>query len=317
MTIATERPTAAAHAEEPIQVLIEQALQHRRRRFAIWLAALLLVGALVTVLAMGGGSGGTKLAHNSQDNANASPIALGALLTVRSELLAYLFPTSGADFAKGNRYATLISGLTVQLKAACLTDAGYPSTVRTSRWGNVGGDNSEFPDIAQLSSRGFLLTGSASYLTTYKVASVGSAPTGAASAAYWSARSRCGAAARAHFAPIARAYAPLVAAWSGHAVPSIDRSATFQKALVGWASCLQRRGVRVSTLSDFFQFADAASHKSPASRYVVNLGKWYASCLAPAEAVRDQLRRAARDAFMANHVNQLSLISQKLGQALS
>ena len=104
MTIATERPTATAHAEEPIQVLIEEALQHRRRRYAVWLAALLLVGALVTVLAMGGGSGGTKLANNSQDNANASPIAVGALLTVRSELLAYFFPTSGANFALGQRW---------------------------------------------------------------------------------------------------------------------------------------------------------------------------------------------------------------------
>jgi hypothetical protein len=316
MTIATERPTAGAHAEEPIQVLIEEALQHRRRRVGVWLAALLLVGALVAVLAMGGGSGGPKLAHNSLDNANASPLAVGALPTVRSELLAYLFPTSGADFANGLRYTALISGLTVQLKAACLTDAGYPSTVRTTRWGNVGGDNSEFPDIAQLSSRGFLLTGSASHLTTYNVASVGSAPTGAASAAYWSARSRCGAAARAHFSPIARAYAPLAAAWSGHTVPSIDRSATFQKALVGWASCLQRRGVRVSTLSDFFQFADAASHKSPASRYVVNLGKWYATCLAPAEAARDHLRLTARDAFLATHSDQIAVVSQRLAQIM-
>ena len=314
MTIATERPMATAHAEEPIQVLIEEALQHRRRRYAVWLAALLLVGALVTVLATGGGSGGSKLANNSHDNANAGPIAAGALPTVRSELLAYLFPTSGADFAKGDRYATLISGLTVQSTAACLTDAGYPSTVRTSRWGNVGGDNSEFPDIAQLSSRGFLLTGSTSRLTTYDIVSVGSAPAGAAAAAYWSARSRCGAAARAHFAPIASSSAALVAAWSGHIVPSIDRSATFQKALVGWASCLQRRGVHVTTLSDFFQFADAASHKSPASGYVVNLGKWYATCLAPAEAARDHLRLTARDAFLAVHSNQISVISQRLGQ---
>jgi hypothetical protein len=70
----------------------------------------------------------------------------------------------------------------------------------------------------------------------------------------------------------------------------------------------------VTTLSDFFQFADAASHKSPASGYVVNLGKWYATCLAPAEAARDHLRLTARDAFLAVHSNQISVISQRLGQ---
>jgi len=262
VTITPVRPDSRAISDDSIQVLIEEARRHRRRRLIAWLVTVLVLGGLIAAAVVGFDSGGSGHGKVSLSNATPNPAIAGPFSVVRSEMLAYLFPTSGADFTSGNKFAVLMNGTRAQSKAVCLSKAGYSSVITYSSGGSAVGDNIEFPNIGELSSRGFILTGPATREPSYIVKNTGAQPTGSAAAAYRSARSQCGEASFVPFTKLLNQANSLTGAWENRIVPGIDHSPAFQSALVGWSACVQRGGVNVTSLEGFFGYADAVAQRA-------------------------------------------------------
>ena len=95
-------------------------------------------------------------------------------------------------------------------------------------------------------------------------------------------------------------------------VLAVDSAPKFQQALVGWQACTQRAGVDVKTIEDFFTYADSQAHQGGSAQDSVHLGRLYAMCLGPAEAVRDKLRQQAKVSFLADHAGTVSQLTSVL-----
>jgi hypothetical protein len=104
-------------------------------------------------------------------------------------MLAYVLPTSGADITTGAKFWNQISGLVTEDKAACMDRAGYNSTVTYTPGSFAGGNNNQFPPIAELSSNGFVLR--AVNEPYYGVNYVGKPLSGSAISNHVSARTKC------------------------------------------------------------------------------------------------------------------------------
>ncbi len=239
MTIAPVRPDSRTLSDGSIQVLIEEARQHRRRRLITWLVAVVVLGGVIAAALVGFNSGGSGQGRVSLSSATPNPAIVGPFSTIRSEMLAYLLPTSGADFTSGNKFGVLMNGVRAQSKAACLSKAGYSSVITYSGGGSAVGDNTEFPNIGELSSRGFILTGPATREPSYSVVNAGAQLTGRVATSYRSARSQCGDASFVPFTTMMNYANPLTNAWENRVVPGIDSSPAFQGALVGWLVCVR------------------------------------------------------------------------------
>jgi len=304
VTIAPAAPTTVTAQSEAIEVLFREARRRRRRRWSVGLLLFaLVVGALV--LGLDGSSSGGGGAIGSSGSGTPSGAGIqppGTSATVEAEMLDYFFPTDGLDFADAYRFVAWEGSAMAAMTNRCLTGTGFPVNPPSAAL-VYGGDNTEFPELQYLSQHGFLVMEPPSY--------PGPNPTrGMSSVRYGSAERRCRTSTSAGFHSLIETGAPLQQQWMS-TVTAIDAGPQFQRALVGWRSCTQRAGVDVTTISDFFTYADSQAHGG-STQDSIHLGRIYARCLGPAEAVRDQLRQQARVSFLSNHASAVAELTSML-----
>jgi len=242
-----------------------------------------------------------------------NPAFAGPFSKTRSEMLAYVVPTSGADITTGAKFMDRVQGLATEDKAACMDRAGYKSAVTYTRGSFAIGNNTQFPPISELSAHGFVLR--AVDGPYYGVDYVGKALSGSAIANHVSARTKCEASAQNPVNALLAQTQPLSKVWQGRIIPRINRSRAFKKALVGWSYCVSQSGVAATSIDGFFQYTGSlmrgASNAALAKDYL-KYGKLYATCLAPAEAIRDLLRESARTVFEQQHATQIAALTNTL-----
>jgi hypothetical protein len=294
VTIAPERPTVSLEPPLTAEALIREARRRQRRRHAaIILVILLALGA--TALAWGGW-GSTSSPGTGGTNAGGNPLVLPKQSQLRTEILAALFPTSAADFTKGEQLASVTNALTIQRQARCLTRAGFPSSMRVIMPGTGLADNVDFPDTPRIAAHGF----------NYGTQQVGGGAlvTAADQKAprFLQASAACLKAAVAVLSPLdTGSSATLSAAWNSKVLPSIDDGQTFKTALIGWSECMRRGGVHVKTIDDFFNYSSLQPLKDRQ-----RLGELFGRCMSTPESVRVRLRMSARSSFLADHKNEVS-----------
>ena len=169
------------------------------------------------------------------------------------------------------------------------------------------GDNTEFPDLRYLSQHGFLVIEPPSLRGTNPTQGMSTSR----ASAYRSADRTCRASAAAGVNSQIRTGAPLQDQWM-NVVTAIDAGPQFQQALVGWQSCTRRAGLDVTTLSAFFDYADSQATHGGSAQDSVHLARIYATCLAPAEAVRDQLRQDDRVSFLTDNAGAIARLTSML-----
>lgn len=311
MTITPVRPDKEANSDSSIQVLIKEARQHRRRRLAIWLTVpIVIVGVLAGIVA-GHGSGGGDLTRVALRHGVPNPAFTGPFSKTEGAMLAYVLPTSGADITTGSKFRERIAGLVAEDKAACMDQAGYNSAVSYTPGSFAGGNNTQFPPIAALTAKGFVLR--AVDEPYYGVDYVGKALSGSAIANHVSARTKCEASAQSPVNAFLAQTQPLSSVWQGQIIPRINRTIAFKKALVGFSSCVSQGGVSATSIDGYFQdigplTGPRVSNAALAENYL-RFGKLYATCLAPAEAIRDHLRVTARTIFEQQHAAQITALT--------
>jgi hypothetical protein len=299
VTITAAPPAEPRSLATAVEVLFKEARHRRRRR---WLGGVLAFALMAVPLIVGfggssSGGGTTKGSAGSRISDNAGFQPPGAPSTVQAEMLDYFIPTNGSDFASGYRFITWESSAMTQMTNRCLAAADFPPTAQSKAIA-YGGDNTEFPDLSYLSEHGFLATESP---PLSEVGPAGGLASGTAQA-YRSMERRCRISTDAAFQALYGIGAGLMGQWM-NVVSKIDAGPQFQGALVGWQSCTRRAGIDVTTISDFFTYADWEAENGGSAQNSVHLGQIYARCLGQAEAVRDRLRQKAKVSFLAAHTS--------------
>lgn len=303
MTIAPDRP--ATWTEPPVgtEALIREARRRQRRRWTIIGVIVITLTATAVVVLDGPGSGSP--AKSTAASGHPTPFVIPSAKQLHDETLGNYFPTSAADFTAGLLFASLVNALTVKREAECLTSAGFPSSIQVVAPGDGQADNTEFPPASRIASSGLNAGsqqgGSAALIRT------GPWRTGLTRRQFAEATSRCNASAVAIYAPLnSGTPKALQVAWMSSVIPQVDTSPAFKGALVGWSACMRSGGVDVSTLDQFFDYAD---HQQGRGRSIVGIGRLFGRCMGPAEALRVHLRQAARSSFILEHSAEVSALT--------
>jgi hypothetical protein len=113
---------------------------------------------------------------------------------------------------------------------------------------------------------------------------------------------------------------PLSKVWQGQIIPHINRSKAFEKALAEWSYCVSQGGVSTTSIDGYFQDLGPrmrlANSNAVLAKDYLKYGKLYATCLAPAEAIRDQLRVDARAIFEQQHASQIAGLTTTLREVV-
>ncbi|MEU9391964.1 hypothetical protein AB0D86_18425 [Streptomyces sp. NPDC048324] len=128
----------------------------------------------------------------------------------------------------------------------------------------------------------------------------------------------CGAEGKAAADALRDLYAPLQQRWFAELVSLRHDSATVE-ALRALPRCLAGHGVRVRDENGFFALADARMQTAaPADlpRESRTLGRAYATCMRPVEAVREPARERLRARFLAAHTGEIRTLRRTLVAAL-
>jgi hypothetical protein len=308
VTIAPVRPAEEAISESSTQVLIEEARRHRRRRLTSSVAAVIVIAGVIGGIVAGHDSGRAGLTRVALRRGVPNPAFTGPFSKTQSEMLAFVLPTSGADVTTGAKFMNRMSGLVAEDKAACMSRAGYSSTVTYKPGSFAVGDNTQFPPIAELAAHGFVLR--AVNEPYYGVEYIGKPLSGSAIANHVSTRTTCEASSQSPLSALLAQTQPLTKVWQGRIIPRINRTSAFKKALTGWSYCVSQGGVPATSIDGYFQDIGPLTHHATSNATVakdyLRYGKLYATCLAPAETVRDHLRASARTVFEQQHASQIA-----------
>lgn len=313
MTIAPVRPAEEVDLQASSQLLIEEARQHRRRRLAVWSVVVVVIAGVLVGVSVGHNSAGGGLTSVPLRHGVPNPAFTGPFSQTQSKMLAFVLPTSGADVTTGAKFMNRLNGLVTEDRAACMDRAGYKSIVTYKSGSFAIGDNTQFPPIAALSANGFVLR--AADEPYYGVKYVGKSLTGSEVASHVAARNQCEKSSSAPLNAFFAARQPLSQAWQERVIPQINRTSAFKKALAGWSYCVSQGGVTANSIDAYFQnigpIMRGATNAAVAKDYL-KYGKLYATCLGPAEALRDHLRVVERKVFERQHWSQIAALTNAL-----
>ncbi|MEU3979179.1 hypothetical protein AB0F77_03570 [Streptomyces sp. NPDC026672] len=113
-------------------------------------------------------------------------------------------------------------------------------------------------------------------------------------------------------------YGPLQRLWFG-ALSTLDRGTRVRDALGTLPDCLAGRGIKVGDENAFFVLVDSRLAAAPAAdraRLDRDLGRAYADCMRPVEAVRDSARLRLREEFLREHAGEVTALRRTLPEAL-
>ncbi|MFG3287698.1 hypothetical protein ACGF3G_02640 [Streptomyces sp. NPDC048179] len=113
-------------------------------------------------------------------------------------------------------------------------------------------------------------------------------------------------------------YLPLEQRWFGE-LGAVDRAPATVRARRGLSGCLAERGAPARDERAFMGVADArqqAADPADLSATERALGRVYADCMRPVEAVRDPARLSLRTRFLADHATEVRTLRRRLFPAL-
>ena len=293
-----------------IKLLIKEARRLRRRR---WYAISLVAAVVAGAIAVGTIGSGSPTLPSGIVNPDGSAFHLAPLTNsqVKTGLLDSLFPTNAHDLAAGWVFADHLQLTRSLNQVSCMSSNGFKSTV-VVRKSYLSGDNSVFPNVVGLAKENFQDTTSMQADQFERPIPMG----GTTTKAFNLARQHCGSIA---FAKVnSLLYADnLMSSWNGTLQSSIEHSSTFALYQAGFASCVQRGGVNVSTIDTYFSYADsrvrASSNVSTTSR---RLSALYARCVTPLEQWRDHLRKVDRSRAISSNSEEISNLENSVATYL-
>jgi hypothetical protein len=306
--IATIQSTAAE--ELRINLLIEEARRLRRRR---WYSVGLVSVVVAVGIAIGISGANSPRTPGGVLNPDGSAFHLAPLTStqLKSGLLDYLFPTDAHDLAVGWNFAGRVQMTGAMHQLACMSDAGFAAKIVATP-SELGGDNTLFPNVGELKIGGF-------FGTTSPEAERFSRPSptsGSTSLAFDASRQHCGTVAFGRVNSLLQT-GNLVGNWAGTLQTSIQQSAAFNRYQKGFASCVQRSGVNVTSIDAFFAYSDGQLRaSSEISKTSHQLSALYATCVSPLERWRDQLRTVDRRSLIASHNTEISKLVKSLATYL-
>ena len=281
--------------EVRIRLLIEEARRLRRRRwYSVGLVSAVLAGG-IAISVSGSNSPRTP---GGVLNPDGSAFHLAPLTgtQLKSGVLDYLFPTDARDLATGWIFSGRMQMTGAIHQLACMSDAGFAAKIVATP-SHLGGDNTVFPNVGELRIGG--LFGASS--PRAEQFSRPSPTSGGASPAFEVARQHCGIAAFGRVNSLLQS-GNLMGNWGGALQTSIQQSAAFNRYQKGFASCVQRSGVDITSIDSFFAYSDGKLRaSSEISKTSHRLSALYATCVSPLERWRDQLRTVDRRRLIASH----------------
>lgn len=229
--------------------------------------------ALIALLTFAG-CGSASPPHHS---VAAGVLAPAQAQIIETTLLAFEFPVTSSDFARGQNVQRFAQAVEIQELDRCLSAAHHPALTPPPI---TSIDNSQFPDLAALSQSGFDLN-----LVPQPKSSQGVA--------------QC--ASQIHD-PTTRftapQFLPLMRQWLD-ALGRVDSTPGYKAALETSLACMRGSGINVATIQDFFSAVDAQTSRAVIAKTIslttarsrgVQLGQIYAHCMQGSEQVREQMR---------------------------
>lgn len=278
-----------------IQLLIEEARRLRRRRwYSLGLVSAVLAGG-IAICVTGSNSPRTP---GGVLNPDGSAFHLAPLTgtQLKSGVLDYLFPTDARDLATGWIFSGRMQMTGAIRQLACISDAGFAAKIVATP-SQLGGDNTVFPNVGELRIGGFFGASS----PRVEQFSRPSPTSGGALPAFEVARQLCGTAAFGRVNSLLQS-GNLMGNWGGALQTSIQQSAAFNRYQKGFASCVQRSGVNITSIDSFFAYSDGQLRaSSEISKTSHRLSALFATCVSPLERWRDQLRTVDRRRLVASH----------------
>lgn len=218
--------------------------------------------------------------------------------TAASPILAFAFPINSSDFSTGLMVQQFAGAVDTRTVDQCMAAKGFAAPPVPPK--TTGSDPSQFPDLATIRTSGFENL-AVSYIPRQP-------PT--TSQAYDTALTNCSS----HVddpldVTISDASTSLGAQWLRQ-LAAIDSSARFQAAMRTWGGCMRTSGIAVTGLSEFFTyvnrqtiepFLDHTLSLDGARANEIRLGGIFATCMQPAETLRESMRSSARVLFFSNH----------------
>ncbi|KAA0925618.1 hypothetical protein [Streptomyces apricus] len=114
------------------------------------------------------------------------------------------------------------------------------------------------------------------------------------------------------------AYAPLQGRWF-HQLAALRRAPAVTRALSALPDCFAEHGVRARDEDGFFAAVDTALSSAPSAdllRVDRELGRTYAACMRPVEAVREPARLRLRSRFLVDHADEIGEVRRTLVPSL-
>jgi hypothetical protein len=291
-----------------------------------WLAPLAAAAGVAVIIAtMTAIRGGNGPAHHGRGHGT-SPLthplngAQAARAALAAEALDNYFPATGAQYTAGLAFEWTKFKVSARIFGSCMAEAGFPQppfSEPESSFLQSFPDNSQYPDLAQL-SRTDSMTGMF-YIATK--------PTPPHTQAGRRAEHRCTAASDDPFpfAAIDRVASPLDNQWL-NIVTTIQASARVHAMQPAFASCLEANGIPASyaqqqrpTASNplfigFFAWMDTLGQTSTSTRQLTaEEHRWtpvFVRCARPTVALMERLQLAQRASFFARHARQIDEIKK-------
>jgi hypothetical protein len=227
----------------------------------------------------------------------------GSSTNIASAALDRFFPTSGATFEAGDAYSNDVSAIQTVIYNKCLESAGFQGIPYSPQ--PYVGNNTEFPNLPYLRTHGFTVSEGPTPNPTKGMSA-------SEKKAYTQQSSDCSQKVSSKFTSIETLGAPLQSEWYA-IVSQIDQTKAFRKGIKEFSSCAAKSGVDVTGINSFFQYMGKQMNEGGQSEAVqLHLAGIYATCLTPAETVRDNLRATARQNFLSSNAEQIKQLTNQV-----
>jgi hypothetical protein len=271
--------------------------------------------ACVAVLSLLGACGGTHPGARRGTSSAPADMSSPRSPALRTELVDSLFPATGAQFSIGARLVGAMQATAAKITATCMVRYGFH--VRRESAAQAAGrffDNSQFPDLAKISS-----TGTFGVTTIPDLGPPPGMPR-AGQRAYTADLKRCASTAADLFGPFMNASGSLQSQWFT-IITRIESSPAVVAALGGYRSCMERAGVpaaRVTSSSSagafglFLAWESGQESRARGTAGALAVDRhWapvFASCAKAAVSTQEPLQLAAQKTFLHEHYQQVQAL---------
>lgn len=279
------------------------ARRRQRQRLAVAASAALAVAAAVAVGSDAAAGGGLRDQVRAVGPADGGQSSAPSAQQLHDAVIAALFPATGADFTFDATHGLRAFSQSVFQHdvAACMAqkDAPYMPDL-TAPVVHV----NDFPDLSVLSEQGLSGPAEPGVSADSPLGQCNASVARSADAQRWETTLR----------------GPLPEEWMQTAT-AVDHDPRVLTAYQAFGPCAAAHGVAAASESDFFGYADGSeqSAATEAQRRAidVHLGRIYATCMQPIEAVRSHIRTGLRGTFLDQHQADVQRIEQQVAMSVA